>query len=71
MKCPCQLANIASEMAKSVPPVVPPRIGRGELPDERDNEIVIELDRDNQYSRTQPRANEPQGSNSCLLRNYF
>ncbi|XP_051164916.1 semaphorin-1A-like isoform X2 [Leptopilina boulardi] len=49
------------EMAKSIPPVIPPRIGRGELPDERDNEIVIELDRENQYSRTQPRANEPQG----------
>ncbi|CAB0035211.1 unnamed protein product [Trichogramma brassicae] len=31
-------------------------------PNERDNEIIIELDPDNQYSRTQPRANDPQGS---------
>ncbi|XP_014234777.1 semaphorin-1A-like isoform X1 [Trichogramma pretiosum] len=30
-------------------------------PNERDNEIIIELDPDNQYSRTQPRANDPQG----------
>jgi hypothetical protein len=43
-------------MAKTVQPMLPPRIE----PDERDN-IIIELDRDNQYSRTQPRANEPQG----------
>nr|KAF7402193.1 hypothetical protein H0235_015529 [Vespula pensylvanica] len=49
------------EMAKPVQPAVPPEIGRGEQPDERDNEIVIELDRENQYGRTQPRANEPQG----------
>lgn len=49
-------------MAKPVLPVVPPRVGRGEQPDVRDNEIVIELDRENQYSRTQPRANEPQGN---------
>lgn len=61
--CNCRLANVASEMAKPVPAAVPPRIGRvGEQPDERDNEIVIELDRENQYSRTQPRANEPQGN---------
>ena len=51
-------------------------------PDEHDNEIIIELDRDNQYSRTQPRANEPQGeialisihhereSNSIILCTY-
>ncbi|XP_014608964.1 PREDICTED: semaphorin-1A-like isoform X1 [Polistes canadensis] len=49
------------EMAKPMQPAVPPEIGRGEQPDERDNEIVIELDRENQYGRTQPRANEPQG----------
>lgn len=49
-------------MAKPVQPAVPPEIGRGEQPDERDNEIVIELDRENQYGRTQPRANEPQGN---------
>ncbi|XP_053991231.1 semaphorin-1A-like isoform X1 [Hylaeus volcanicus] len=48
------------ETAKPVQPAVPPEIGRGEQPDERDNEIVIELDRENQYGRTQPRANEPQ-----------
>uniref|UniRef100_V9IIK1 Semaphorin-1A n=3 Tax=Apis TaxID=7459 RepID=V9IIK1_APICE len=47
-------------MAKPVQPAVLPENGRGELPDERDNEIVIELDRENQYGRTQPRANEPQ-----------
>lgn len=59
---PCQLVNVASEMTKPVLPVEPPRgIGR-ELPDDRDNEIIIELDRENQYSRTQPRANEPQGN---------
>lgn len=56
------LVNVASEMAKPVQPAVPPEIGRGEQPDERDNEIVIELDRENQYGRTQPRANEPQGN---------
>ena len=49
-------------MAKPVQPAVLPENGRGELPDERDNEIVIELDRENQYGRTQPRANEPQGN---------
>ncbi|XP_046429152.1 semaphorin-1A-like isoform X1 [Neodiprion fabricii] len=49
------------ELAKPAQPVVPPRAGCCEQPDERDNEIVIELDRENQYSRTQPRANEPQG----------
>lgn len=54
--------NVASEMAKPVQPAVLPENGRGELPDERDNEIVIELDRENQYGRTQPRANEPQGN---------
>ncbi|XP_026671409.1 semaphorin-1A-like [Ceratina calcarata] len=48
------------EMAKPVQPAVLPENGRGEQPDERDNEIVIELDRENQYGRTQPRANEPQ-----------
>ena len=59
--------NVASEMAKTVQPMVPPRMGRGgEQPDERDNEIIIELDRDNQYSRTQPRANEPQGKSQLL-----
>lgn len=49
-------------MAKPVQPAVLPENGRGEQPDERDNEIVIELDRENQYGRTQPRANEPQGN---------
>ncbi|XP_025160638.1 semaphorin-1A [Harpegnathos saltator] len=49
------------EMTKPVQPAVAPEIGRDEQPDERDNEIVIELDRENQYGRTQPRANEPQG----------
>ncbi|XP_012264819.1 semaphorin-1A-like isoform X2 [Athalia rosae] len=49
------------ELAKPAQPVVPPRAGCCEQTDERDNEIVIELDRENQYSRTQPRANEPQG----------
>lgn len=39
------------------------QIGRDERqPDVRENEIVIELDRENQYGRTQPRANEPQGN---------
>ncbi|XP_063995901.1 semaphorin-1A-like isoform X1 [Diachasmimorpha longicaudata] len=59
--CGYKQVSTVSEMAKPVLPVVPPSVGRGELPDERDNEIVIELDRENQYSRTQPRANEPQG----------
>lgn len=60
----CRLANVVPEMAKPVPAALPPRIGRvGEQPDERDNEIVIEVGRENQYSRTQPRANEPQGNN--------
>ncbi|XP_031787885.1 semaphorin-1A isoform X1 [Nasonia vitripennis] len=60
--CGYEQVNVASEMAKTVQPMVPAHIGRGgEQPDERDNEIIIELDRDNQYSRTQPRANEPQG----------
>lgn len=49
-------------MTKPVQPAVAPEIGRDEQPDERDNEIVIELDRENQYGRTQPRANEPQGN---------
>ncbi|GAB1869784.1 Sema domain-containing protein [Camponotus japonicus] len=49
------------EMTKPVQPAAAPEIGRDEQPDERDNEIVIELDRENQYGRTQPRANEPQG----------
>ena len=59
--------HVASEMAKPVQPMAPAHAGGGRLPeqqqhpDERDNEIIIELDRDNQYSRTQPRANEPQG----------
>lgn len=57
-----RLVNVDLDLAKPVPPVMPPRIGIGEQPDERDNEIVIELDRENQYSRTQPRANEPQGN---------
>ncbi|XP_076651758.1 semaphorin-1A isoform X1 [Halictus rubicundus] len=48
------------EMAKPVRPAVPPEIGRGEQPVERENEIVIELDPQTQYGRTQPRANEPQ-----------
>ncbi|KAH0545685.1 hypothetical protein KQX54_002362 [Cotesia glomerata] len=59
--CGAQQVNVDLDLAKPVPPVMPPRIGIGEQPDERDNEIVIELDRENQYSRTQPRANEPQG----------
>lgn len=54
--------NVASEMVKPVQPAILPENGRGEQPDERDNEIVIELDRENQYGRTQPRANEPQGN---------
>lgn len=54
--------NVTPEMTKPEQPVVMPEIGRGEQPDERDNEIVIELDRENQYGRTQPRANEPQGN---------
>lgn len=54
-------SNVASEMAKPVQPAVLHENGR-EQPDERDNEIVIELDRENQYGRTQPRANEPQGN---------
>lgn len=49
-------------MTKPVQSAVVPEIGRDEQPDERDNEIVIELDRENQYGRTQPRANEPQGN---------
>ncbi|XP_057320124.1 semaphorin-1A-like isoform X1 [Microplitis mediator] len=59
--CGVQQVNVDLDLAKPVPPAMPPRIGIGEQPDERDNEIVIELDRENQYSRTQPRANEPQG----------
>lgn len=54
--------NVTPEMTKPVQPAVAPEIGRDEQPDERDNEIVIELDRENQYGRTQPRANEPQGN---------
>ncbi|XP_071560925.1 semaphorin-1A isoform X1 [Temnothorax nylanderi] len=49
------------EVTKSVQPAVASEIGRDEQPDERENEIIIELDRENQYGRTQPRANEPQG----------
>jgi len=56
------LVNVTPEMTKPVQPAVAPEIGRDEQPDERDNEIVIELDRENQYGRTQPRANEPQGN---------
>ena len=48
-------------MPKPVSPVIPPRIGRGEQLDDRDNEIIIEVDRANQYRSTQPGANEPQG----------
>ncbi|KAG5320912.1 SEM1A protein, partial [Acromyrmex heyeri] len=47
------------EVTKSVQPAVAREIGREE-PD-GENEIIIELDRENQYGRTQPRANEPQG----------
>lgn len=54
--------NVTPEMMKPVQPAAAPEIGRDEQPDERDNEIVIELDRENQYGRTQPRANEPQGN---------
>lgn len=54
--------NVTPEMTKPVQPAAAPEIGRDEQPDERDNEIVIELDRENQYGRTQPRANEPQGN---------
>lgn len=56
------LVNVIPEMARPIPAVSPPRNVHGELPDDRDNEIVIELDRENQYSRTQPRANDPQGN---------
>lgn len=55
-------------MTKPVQPAVAPEIGRDEQPDERDNEIVIELDRENQYGRTQPRANEPQGKSLAQYR---
>lgn len=59
--------NVASaELTKPVQAMIPPRIGQGEQPDDRENEIIIELDRDNQYSRTQPRANEPQGKYYAL-----
>ncbi|KYQ46773.1 Semaphorin-1A [Trachymyrmex zeteki] len=47
------------EVTKSVQPAVAREIGREESDGE--NEIIIELDRENQYGRTQPRANEPQG----------
>lgn len=56
------LVNVTSEVTKSVQPAVASEIGREEQPDERENEIIIELDRENQYGRTQPRANEPQGN---------
>lgn len=58
------LVDVTPEMTKPMQPAVAPEIGRDEQPDERDNEIVIELDRENQYGRTQPRANEPQGNHS-------
>lgn len=56
------LVNVTPEVTKSVQPAVASEIGRDEQPDERENEIIIELDRENQYGRTQPRANEPQGN---------
>jgi len=56
------LVNVTPEVTKSVQPAVASEIGREEQPDERENEIIIELDRENQYGRTQPRANEPQGN---------
>lgn len=56
------LVNIIPEMTRTIPAIIPSR-GHGEQHDDRDNEIVIELDRENQYSRTQPRANDPQGNN--------
>lgn len=56
------LVNVTSEVTKSIQPAVASEIGREEQPDERENEIIIELDRENQYGRTQPRANEPQGN---------
>ncbi|XP_014203594.1 semaphorin-1A-like [Copidosoma floridanum] len=49
-------------LIKAAQPMAPAHIGRGQQqPDDSENEIVIELDRDNQYSRTQPRPSEPQG----------
>lgn len=53
---------LISDIPKPELEVVQSRIGMGEQPDERENEIVIELDREHQFGRTQPRANgEPQG----------
>ncbi|XP_044018703.1 semaphorin-1A-like [Aphidius gifuensis] len=60
-KCGNEQVNIIPEMTRTIPAIIPSRIGHGEQHDDRDNEIVIELDRENQYSRTQPRANDPQG----------
>jgi len=54
------LVNVTPEVTKSVQPAVAREIGREESDGE--NEIIIELDRENQYGRTQPRANEPQGN---------
>lgn len=59
---PIIILNVTPEVTKSVQPAVASEIGREEQPDERENEIIIELDRENQYGRTQPRANEPQGN---------
>lgn len=61
------LVTVTSEMTKPVQPAVPPEIGRDKQPNERNNEIVIELDGENQYRRTQPRANEPQGNPVCAI----
>jgi hypothetical protein len=56
------LVTITLEMTRPVQQPDVPAFGHNEQPDERDNEIVIELDPENQYGRTQPRANEPQGN---------
>lgn len=61
------LVTVTPEMTKPVQPAVPPEIGRDKQPNERNNEIVIELDGENQYRRTQPRANEPQGNPVCAI----
>lgn len=60
--------NVTPELTKPAAPAVVPKIGRDEQPDERDNEIVIELDPENQYGRTQPRANVPQGNGLCFTK---
>lgn len=63
--------NVTSEVTKSIQPAVASEIGREEQPDERENEIIIELDRENQYGRTQPRANEPQGNHLRYCSSYI